>query len=124
MATEADVAIFEKKDGPGKSFDSLLSLVEEKVGIPGGPLSTLKSRSWPLFCSFTHTGYQALLRRINEGKTGIVNYVEPEIISALSLAGTLALLSAIELAILTQDEEAVTMAMAKAKEYAGTNSNP
>lgn len=118
VATENDVTVFEKKDDPGISFGSLLSLVEEKVGLIQGPLSILKSNSWKIFCSFTHTGHQALLRRISEGQTGLGNYGETEVISAIKLAGTFALLSTIELAGLSQNSELVDMALSMAGEYA------
>lgn len=123
IATEEDVANFKINDDPGIGFAKLLSVVEEKVGLPSGPLSTLKSNNWDIFCSFTHTGHQALLRRIDEGKTGLVNYGESEVASALRFAGTIALLSAIELANLSKDSDTVSIAIAKAREYVGKGSD-
>lgn len=118
VASDDDVSKYECSDSLNMGIASLISMVEDQVGLPGGPLSKLHAKSWRIFCSFTHTGHQALLRRISETSTGSVNYCEEEITSALSVAGTIALLAAAELASLTRDPRLVEAAMAKAKEYA------
>jgi hypothetical protein len=105
VATNEDIAYFEKNDGPNIGFAALIELVEKKNTLFAGQLSILRSKHWSIFCSFAHTGHQALLRRISEGRTGLVNYEEAEVVSIMSLAGTLALLSAFEFATLLNDKE-------------------
>lgn len=117
VATDEDVDRY-KKDKLDIGFGTLLSLVESQVGLPNGPLSTLKSKHWSIFCSFTHTGYQALVRRATQTHTGPINYPEEEVVSALSLAGTFALLAATQLSSMVGDQDLVNTTLAKAREYA------
>ncbi|MDF0676056.1 MAG: hypothetical protein P0120_17245 [Nitrospira sp.] len=117
VATDEDANRYEK-DELDIGFGTLLSLVESQVGLPNGPLSTLKSKHWSIFCSFTHTGYQALVRRVTQTHTGPINYPADEVISALSLAGTFALLAATQLSTMAGDQDLVDTTLAKAREYA------
>lgn len=117
VASEAEVRKYGKKDKPSAEFGNLLVLVEKEIGLPNGPLSALKSKQWEIFCSFTHTGYQALIRRITETHTGLVNYRSEEVVSALRLAGTFVLLSANELASMAGDQTLIDATLAKASKY-------
>jgi hypothetical protein len=101
----------------------LINLVEKMNALFAGQLSTLRSRHWRIFCGVAHTGHQALLRRISEGRTGLVNYGEAEVVSIMSLAGTFALLSAVELATLSNDEEVLLKIMDKVREYKESGSD-
>ena len=118
VATENELAVFEKKDEPPISPGSLIKAVEESVGLPDSLLSEVKSKKWGLLCSFTHSGHQALIRRANETQTGAVNYRPLEVISVLHTAGAMATLAGVELASLTQKPSIIGAAMEKAKEYA------
>jgi hypothetical protein len=82
-----------------------------------GILSFIKKREYEIFSSFTHTGYQALVRRVNETHTGPVNYKEEEIIIALRYAGFFALITAVELAAMTDNPSLVEAAMGLLKKY-------
>lgn len=117
VATEEDADGYEK-DKVDVPFGTLLSLVESQVGWSSGPLSTLKSKHWSIFCSFTHTGYQALVRRATQSHTGPVNYAPEEVISALNLAGTFALIAAAQLASMAGDQSLIDATLEKAREYA------
>jgi len=117
VASDEDADKYEK-DKLDVSFGTLLTLVESQIGWPNGPLSTLKSRHWPIFCSFTHTGYQALVRRVTQTHTGPVNNPAVEVISALNLAGTFALLAAAQLSSMAGDQDLVAATLARAGEYA------
>jgi len=96
---------------------ALIESVENRLGMKGSALSTIKTKHWDIFCSFTHTGYQALVRRVNETHTGPVNYQDKEVITGLRFAGLVALLSAVELASMTGEEALVNMALDKARGY-------
>mgnify|MGYP001558562114 CR=1 FL=1 len=98
-------------------FGTILNLIENQLGISTSVLSLLKSRQWKIFSSFTHTGYQALVRRFNNTHTGPVNYPDQEIISALRNAGLFAVLSAVELASMTGNQPLIESTMTMAREY-------
>jgi len=107
-----------KKDKVKIKFDTMVESVESFIQVDSGPLSSLKNNSWKLMNSFTHSGFQHLIRRNAEGFTGPINYVTAEVCSALNCAGTFGLLSAIELASFSGKQELVAIALQKAKEYA------
>ena len=69
--------------------------------------------------SFTHTGYQHLVRRHAEGEFGPVNYPDQEIVQSLELAGIFVLLSATELAILADNEHLSQDVSVKMRSYLG-----
>jgi hypothetical protein len=112
-----------EKDDLNIGFGKLISIVEKKLGIESSGLSKLKANSWDIFCSFTHTGYQSLVRRSNQTHTGNVNYQDNELASSLQLSGTLAILSTVELASISGNQELVSKALQYAKEYACNSSN-
>ena len=121
-ATEEDIKKFEKED-INIGFGTLISIVERKLGIESGALSKLKVNSWDIFCSFSHTGYQSLVRRSNQTHTGNVNYHDDELASCLQLSGTFAMFAAVELASISENQEMISKALQHAKEYAGNYSN-
>lgn len=99
------------------SFGEILEAVEKKIVYTEALLSNLKLKHWKKLCSFTHTGLQALSRRVNQTHTGAVNYDNQELISVLNLAGTFALLSATELAGMSGNHTLIEATLAKAEEY-------
>ena len=121
VASEQEAKNF-KKDRVNLSFGSMLEVVEKQIGLETGPLSTMKRNNWQIFCSLTHTGSQAIVRRINATHTGLVNYPEAEVVSALHVAGTFALLSATELSGLSGETSLVNLALEKAQAYANNES--
>ncbi|MDB5986522.1 MAG: hypothetical protein JWR16_1575 [Nevskia sp.] len=118
VASDADVQHFFSEDEPPLKFGQLLASVEKQLGIQVGPLTTLKSNHWQMFCSFAHTGYQALYRRMSATHTGPVNYTDEELVAALQAAGAFAILAAVELASMYGDAALVKATQEKAREYA------
>jgi hypothetical protein len=104
VATENDLIRF-KRDKVKPNFHDLVKSVEEARSINSGLLSTIKNKQWDIFNSFTHTGMEALLRRIGEDTTGYDNYKNEDLINCLKMSGLIFLLCASELAILSEDEE-------------------
>jgi len=102
VADEDQVAKYENDDLQ-LGFGSKINMIESRLGISEGALKLMKKNHWSIFSSFTHGGFQSLVRRRNETHTGSVNYDENEIVSGLRHAGQLALLSGIELAAMTGD---------------------
>ena len=121
-ATEEDVKKYERDD-LNVGFGTLISIVEGKLGIESGALSKIKANSWDIFCSFTHTGYQSLVKRSNQTHTGNVNYHDDELASCLQLSGTFAMLAAVELASISENQEMISKALLHAKKYAENSSN-
>lgn len=115
-ASNEDILKYEKEDLK-IGFGTFLKLIENKLGIPTSILSQLKKRQWEIFSSFTHTGYQALVRRVNDTHTGPVNYNETETVSALRHAGLFAILAAVELASMTGNQETIESALTIARQY-------
>ena len=71
-----------------------------------------------MFCSFAHTGFQAIVRRVGDGQTGIENYKQEEVASAIRLAGSFALLAASALSAISEDGALIEITLAKVREYA------
>ncbi len=115
-ASNEDIVRYENED-PNIKFGNILKQVEGQLGLATSVLSRLKSRQWEIFNSFTHTGYQALVRRVSKTHTGPVNYNDQEVISALRHAGVFAVFSAIELASMTGDQAILELTMAMAQKY-------
>lgn len=115
VATDKQIALYEKEER--FEFGTLIREIENKLGINKGLLHFLKSSYWNIFNSFTHTGYQAIVRRTNETHTGPVNYAAKEIITALRCTGLIALLSAVELSIMSDNEVLINSASEKIKKY-------
>jgi hypothetical protein len=116
VASNEDILRFEKED-INIGFGTILKLIENQLDIPTSILTQLKKRQWEIFNSFTHTGYQALVRRFNDTHTGPVNYDENEIVSALRHAGLFSILAAVELASMTGNQETIESTMNIARRY-------
>jgi hypothetical protein len=116
VASGKNIIQYEKED-LRIGFGTILKLIEKQLDIPISILSHVKSRQWEIFCSFTHTGYQALVRRLNKTHTGPVNYSADEVTSALRHAGLFALLAAAKLANMTRDQKLIEATMAMARQY-------
>jgi hypothetical protein len=115
-ATDAELKRFEKKGTIDLKFGLLLKRVESAVGVPDGPLSTLKKKSWGLMNSLTHTGIEQVHSRHAPGTTG-GNYSPEGVTSALELSGTLALCAAVELASYTGRDDLIKQVLDRARQY-------
>ncbi len=116
-ATDKEINLF-KKDSLKIEFKELVSRIEQSIDANRSVLSQLHKSSWKIFNSFTHTGFQHITRRHKHGITGSVNYPEQEIIQALKSSGSLALISAGELAVLSGKQDLVNATLDKMLDYA------
>lgn len=115
MASSENIVQYEKAD-LRIGFGTMLELIEKQLDIPASVLSQIKTKQWEIFCSFTHTGYQALVRRLNNTYTGPVNYSADEVTSAFRHAGLFALLAATELANMTGDQQLIDATVTKTRQ--------
>jgi hypothetical protein len=79
-----------------RNFRELVADVERALKHDGGALSRLREQSWPMFNDFTHTGFQHVVRRNSETRTG-PNYSDPELIQAMRFTSAIGLLAAVEM---------------------------
>lgn len=98
-------------------FGTKINMIENRLGISEGALKAIKSNSWSIFSEFTHGGYQSLVRRTNETHTGSVNYKKKDLISALRHAGIFALLSGVQLASMTNNDDLLNETLDFYKSY-------
>jgi hypothetical protein len=98
-------------------FGTKINMIENRLGISEGALKVIKSNSWSIFSEFTHGGYQSLVRRTNETHTGSVNYKKKDLISALRHAGIFALLSGVQLASMTNNDDLLNETIEFYKSY-------
>jgi len=116
VADEEQVRKYENDD-LNLGFGSKINLIEGKLGVSEGALKVMKNKHWVIFNSFTHGGFQAVVRRRNETHTGSVNYDSNEIVSGLRHSGTIALLSGIELASMTENTPLIKESLSIYKAY-------
>ena len=116
-ATETEIERFES-DSLDLSFKTMVDKVEAKLDIQDGPLSALKANSWKHLNSMTHSGFQHVVRRYNGHQTGAVNYSDRDLSQVMSLAGALALSSALQLALLVENQVLAELTLSKMREYA------
>lgn len=116
VAVEADISRF-KRDKIDPQFHELIEAVESARGIKSGILSYIKEQQWSIFNSFTHTGIEALLRRIGPDTTGYNNYSDTDVINSLRISGLIVLFAACELAILSGENELIDGTVKLLNEY-------
>ncbi len=103
-ASEKQLVSFRKKDKMDREFGQMIAETETKLGDELTVLSNFKENSYGFLNSLTHTGYQHLTRRMDEGgKVGAVNYPDQEVLQVLQASGSLALLSYAGVASLSGD---------------------
>lgn len=115
VATDEQIKKYEKDERIG--FGAKVNDIEKKLGIDSGALSYLKKEQWGIFCSFAHSGYQAVVRRVGEKYTGSTNYNSTEIITALRQSGLFAAMTAVELASIIGDKNLIDDTMKVVKSY-------
>jgi hypothetical protein len=93
-ASEKELVRFRKDKDIGKNFGEMISATEKKISDDLKVLSNFKKKSYSFLNSFTHSGYQHLTRRMDEGgKVGAVNYSDQEVLQVLQASGSFALLA-------------------------------
>ncbi|MCU1317499.1 MAG: hypothetical protein JWN63_2821 [Candidatus Acidoferrum typicum] len=118
-ASEKEIRHFQTTDGVEKGFGTLVEEVERKLGNGATALSRMKTLHWKALCSFTHTGYQQVARRYADGMLK-PNYLEDDVVKALSFASAAGLLAAAELAALSNDRDAELGVLERMKQYVAT----
>lgn len=88
---------------PNDFFGKIVADLEKPTGFAAGALSHMKGETWKRLCSYTHTGYMQIGARLTQGGLGY-EYADTEILGALAVADSIALMSTIELAGLIGDE--------------------
>jgi hypothetical protein len=83
-------------------FGKIVADLEMPGRFDHGALSHLKGETWRRLCSYTHTGYQQIGARLTTSGLGY-DYEESEILGALALVDSIALMAVIELAGLAKD---------------------
>ncbi len=103
-----------------QSFDSLVSDIEKLDGYSGGVLSAAKKAGWNLLNSFTHTGFNQVIRR-NTDKHIESNYTDEDISAIVKYVNASALLAGLELTFLSENIDLSLEFLEKIEEYAGAN---
>lgn len=106
----------------GRCFSDLILDIEKVEGYAGGVLSKAKDAGWGLLNSFTHTGFNQLVRRNTE------QYIEPnyeneDICQIIDLVNSNALLAGLEITFLAGDIERSGEFLEKMKEYVSKSAN-
>ncbi len=103
-----------------QSFGSLVSDIEKLDGYSGGVLSAAKKAGWQVLNSFTHTGFNQVIRR-NTDKHIEPSYTDEDISAIVEYVNASALLAGLELTFLAGNIELSSEFEEKIKKYAGAN---
>jgi len=104
-----------KKDKIDKEFGKLIEDIEQVDGYNVGTLSKAKKAGWKVMNSFTHSGFNQIVRR-NTTSTIEPNYEEEEIEEAISFTNAIGLLSCLEISFLAKKNELSIEILEKIKE--------
>jgi hypothetical protein len=100
-ANDLDLERFEK-ERLAKKLGEMLNDIERLEGFEAKVLSDIKSRSWKVMNSFTHTGFHQVVRRQTE-TTIESSYEVEEIGEVIDFANALGFMSGVEIALLAGD---------------------
>lgn len=93
-----------KKDRLILPIAKAIEQVEQLDDFSGGVLSGVKQAQWNQFCSFTHGGVEAIGRQLNSG-TVEPNFHVGEVLDILDHIDAVAMLAAMQFALLKGDQE-------------------
>ncbi|MEL0583852.1 MAG: hypothetical protein AAES65_03065 [Candidatus Thiodiazotropha sp. (ex. Lucinoma kazani)] len=116
-ANEQDLNKYRSRDKIDYTFNQLVSFVEKAVNLKGKTFSKIKGNQWSIFNSFTHTGFQAIVRRVGAESTGFDIYDEDEVMIVLNYSGYFSVISAFQLACQSNDNELENEALKVTSEY-------
>ncbi len=105
-----------KLDKTFKDFGVLISEIEKVNGYEVGTLSQAKKTSWKAMNSFTHSGFDQIVRRITESSIE-PNYDEEEIQQCLNFSSRIGLLSALEVSLMAKNKAVALDIVKKSKEF-------
>jgi hypothetical protein len=123
-ASDKHWRLYKKDKEMTKTFGEMITEVERKIDEQHQVLTKFKKQSYKFLCSFTHTGYQHLVRRHSNGAMGAVGYPEREIIQLLNTSGTLSLLAFAGLVEISGDKKLADRYLKRAKRYSLATKNP
>ncbi len=98
------------------TFEQLVTIVEGVEGFDVGVLSDVKKRSWRAMNSFTHTGYEQIVRHQTEDSIE-PNYDPLEVVEVVNFATAMAFLSAIAISDLAGRTELGGEILTKVKDF-------
>ena len=104
-----------KKGKMDKEFGKLIEDIEKIDGYNVGTLSRAKKAGWKVMNSFTHSGFNQIIRR-NTESTIEPNYDIEEIEEAINFANAIGLLSCLEISFLAKKEDFSIEILEKIKE--------
>lgn len=114
-ATEEHVERFKQADEPPK-IAAMLAAIEGLDAYSAGTLSRFKAESWSAMCSYTHTGSRQVLRWQTEAAIE-PNYPPEEICEVAKASTSYALLSAVGMANLAEDEPLAHKILERMKQW-------
>lgn len=116
-AEEREVEKF-TRDRLDKEFHELIQAIENIEDFSLGVLSRLKMQGWKAMNSYTHSGFQHVIRRM-KADTLEPNYREEEILEALNCANALGLLSVLQVAFLSTSQQLPSIILEKTGVFIG-----
>lgn len=102
-ASENDLQAY-KRDELSLGIKRAIREIENLPDFDSGVLAEMTGATWTLFCSYTHTGIEAVGRQVN-GSTIEPNFRDDEVVQILSNADSMAMLAAFQLATIKGSEE-------------------
>ena len=115
-ANDAELEAFSTGTEPPK-MDTLLSAIERTEVFAGGELSEIKTHNWRSMCDYAHSGSRQV-QRWNTSDIITPNHSVEEIDEILGFTNTFALLSAVSVAALANNEVLARRLLEKSQEYA------
>lgn len=114
-ASEEELQQF-KDDELDKKFYKLVDDVEKHEAFNVGTLSHVKEKSWKIMNSFTHSGFYQVVRRNKSGEIA-PNYTDEEIKDVLETANSFAILTAVAIANMANNEELAKSVFKRGMEF-------
>lgn len=113
--------LFEKDKKPkrnGRSEISAKDMLEDIEKLPAYDCDVLRlahEANWRALCSYTHTGYHAIVRQMTQEAIES-KFSDEEICELLQFARAMGLLAALELATMANNESLAALVLSKIKE--------
>lgn len=101
-ATDEQVEAFSKGSRP-PDMASLVAAVQKASQTEGEHLTRIYGQNWPALCAYTHTGAHQV-QRWCAGEAIQPDYTEEEVKEVLRFTNAIALLSAVSVAALAENE--------------------
>jgi hypothetical protein len=122
-ATDAEIERFQRDQQISKSLKIIVDEVETAMTASPGILAAMVDIHWAAFCSFMHTGYRQVTRRYT-GPLFKPSYPEAEVIRSINFAGAIGLMTMIDLATLSKNDELARATLERARTFATRKRDP